>query len=371
MREPRGTFLSSGVRRLRLLAIGLALFSCLAVTAAQAADERVGTGGALELRLPVGPRGSALGAPSVADVDNIEAIYWNPAGLGMIEHPQALFTHTSYIADMNLNFAAVAVKLGGFGALGLHAKVLDLGDVIQTTEDAPEGTGVIISPTFTTLGVSWGRRFTDRVLFGATVNYVDENIANVSARGVAFDLGVQYVTGWRGLRFGVSMKNVGPAMHFSGADFNQAFRPPDTDPTARTRVFSTTSSNFELPSFFSLAASYDLMNENDSKNRLAILGAFQNNNFVGNTFNGGLEYSYRDQFQVRGSYFGSVQSQTDFNTGASSSSLKGGDDLYNGLALGAGVKVPLGGTRLGIDATWRAVREFFDDTLEIGARVEF
>ncbi|HKA23808.1 MAG TPA: PorV/PorQ family protein [Candidatus Eisenbacteria bacterium] len=369
MREPMERFRSNGVRRLRLLAIGLALASCLAAQPARAADERVGTGGALELRLPVGPRGSALGAPVVADVNNIEATFWNPAGLGAIEHPEALFTHTNYIADMNLNFAAVALRLGGFGTLGLHAKVLDLGDVIETTEDAPEGTGVIINPTFTTLGVSWGRQFTDRVLFGATVNYVDENILNTSARGVAFDLGVQYITGWRGLRFGVAMKNVGPAMHFTGSDFNESFRPPDSDPTSRTRVFSTSSANFELPSFFSLAATYDVWAEN--ANRLALLGAFQNNNFVGNTFNGGLEYSYRDQFAVRGSYFGSVQSQTDFNTGASSSSLKAGDDLYEGLALGAGVKLPLGGTRLGLDATWRAVRNFFDDTLEIGARVDF
>ena len=369
MREPMGRFCSNGVRRLRLLAIGLAFVTCLAPNPARAADERVGTGGALELRLPVGPRGSALGAPSVADVSNIEAIFWNPAGLGEIEHQQALFTHTNYIADMNLNFAAVAVKLGGFGTLALHAKVLALGDVVETTEDAPEGTGVIISPTFTTLGVSWGRRFTDRVLFGGTVNYVDENILNTSARGVAFDLGVQYLTGWRGLRFGVAMKNVGPSMHFSGSDFNENFRPPDSDPTSRTRTFSTQSSSFELPSYFSLAAAYDVYAQKES--RLAVLGAFQNNNFVGNTFNGGLEYTYKDQFAVRGSYFGSVQSQTDFNTGASSSSIQVGDDLYTGVALGAGVNLPLGGTRLGLDGTWRGVRSFFNDTFELGARIEF
>src|SRR5262245_33397576 len=228
MRDPLGRFRSSGVLRLRFLAIGLVAISSLSPGLAQAgSEERKGTGGALELRLPVGPRGSALGAPVVADVSGIEATFWNPAGLGALEHPAVLFTHTNYIADMNLNYAAVAMKLGDFGSLGFHAKVLDIGDVIETTEDAPEGTGVIISPTFTTLGMTWGRRFTDRVLFGATVNYITETVLNTSARGVGIDLGVQYVTGWRGLRFGVAMKNFGPSMHFSGEDFNATFRPPD------------------------------------------------------------------------------------------------------------------------------------------------
>lgn len=369
MRDFMGTKGGAGARRLVALAIGLAALASNVGPAAAGSDERKGTGGALELRLPVGARGSALGNSVVADVTGIEATFWNPAGLGALEHPQALFTHTNYIADMKLNYAAVAMKLGDFGSLGIHAKVLNLGDVIETTEDAPEGTGVIFSPTFTTLGVSWGRRFTDRVLFGTTINYVNESILHTSARGLALDLGVQYLTGWHGLRFGVAMKNFGPSMHFDGEDLDANFRPPDSDPTARTRVFRTVSSDFELPSYFSLGATYDVFAHTESK--LALMGAFQNNNFVGDSFNGGLEWSYKDVLSVRGSYFGSLQSTVDFNTGESTSKLSGGDDLYNGLAFGAGVKVPFGSSKLGIDAAWRSVRDFFDDTIEVGARFDF
>ena len=369
MRDPMGTKGGAGARRIFALAIGLAALACLHVGPAAGSDERKGTGGALELRLPVGPRGSALGNTVVADVSGVEATFWNPAGLGVLSHTQALFTHTNYIADMKLNYAAVGMHLGGFGSLGIHAKVLDLGDVIETTEDAPDGTGVIFSPTYTTLGVSWGRQFTDRVLFGATVNYVNETILHTSARGIAADLGVQYLTGWRGLRFGVVMKNFGPSMHFDGEDLDANFRPPDSDPTARTRVFRTVSSDFELPSYFSLGAAYDLWSQPESK--LQLMGAFQNNNFTGDSFNGGLEWSYKDVLSVRGSYFGSLESNVDFTTGVSTSRLHGGDDLYNGLALGAGLKVPFGGSKLGIDAAWRSVRNFFDDTVEVGARFEF
>jgi hypothetical protein len=42
---------------------------------------------------------------------------------------------------MTLNYAAIAAKVGKVGVLGVHAKVLSIGDVIVTTEDAPDGTG--------------------------------------------------------------------------------------------------------------------------------------------------------------------------------------------------------------------------------------
>ena len=41
---------------------------------------RRGTDGALELQLPVGARGSALGGSVASDVTGVEGIFWNPAG---------------------------------------------------------------------------------------------------------------------------------------------------------------------------------------------------------------------------------------------------------------------------------------------------
>lgn len=347
-----------------------ALLACAAGSVYAGSEERKGTGGATELRLPVGPRGSALGGTVVSDVTGVEAMFWNPAGLGSLERTQAMFTHTEYFAGMNLNYAGVAMHVGGVGTLGFQAKVLSIGDVIVTTEDAPEGTGEITSPNFSVLGVSWGRRFTDRVLFGATVNYVNERILNTSAQGLALDLGVQYFTGWHGLKFGVAMKNFGPAMHFEGPDFETNIQPPGSDPTSSNRTFRTTSADFEMPSYFSLSASYDLFTSDE--HRFAVLGSFQNNNFVGDNLQGGAEWAYRDIVALRGSYFASVRSQEDPLTGDSSTELGSGDDLYSGLALGAGVRVPLGGTtHLGVDVAWRSVREFFDDTVELGAKLGF
>lgn len=349
--------------------VALTLLALVPATALAGSEERKGTGGALELRLPVGPRGTALGAAGIGRISGVEAMFWNPAGLADIEGTEAMFSHTAYFADMKLNYAAVATTVAGFGTLAFNAKVLSIGDIIVTTEQSPEGTGEILTPTFTVLGASWGRRFTDRVLFGATVNFVNEDVQSVTARGVGFDFGVQYLTDWRGLRFGLSMKNIGPSMEFRGENLNTSHRPDNADPTASPRIFTATSSAFELPSFVSIAASYDAYD--DTRQRFALMTAFQSNNFVGDNLCAGAEWTYRDQFALRGSYFGSVRQATDRVSGDETLDFTAGDDLYQGWAVGAGAKVRSGDSMLGVDVTWRGVREFFDDVVEVGLKLLF
>lgn len=356
--------------QLRCGTLGAAALLMLAASAWAGSDERKGTAGATELLLHVGPRGSALGNSVTSDVSGIESAFWNPAGLGRLEHTEAQFSHTQYIADMKLNYAAIGVKAGGFGSLGFSAKVLSIGDVLVTTEAAPEGTGEILNPTFTVLGVSWGRQFTDRVQFGATVAYVNEAIASAHASGFAFDFGVQYQTGWNGLQLGMVMKNFGPSMEFTGSDFEANLPPPDSDPSAGNRTFNASSAAFEMPSYFVLGASYDVYNA--SQQRLALKSSFQNNNFEFDQLAGGVEWTYRESYALRASYYGSFGSLTRPDGEDGSIEFNGGDDLYEGFALGAGARMKAGESgHLGIDLAWRPVREFFDDVLEVGVNFSF
>lgn len=318
-------------------------------------SERTGTSGANELRIEVGPRSTALGGTTVADVAGAEALFWNPAGLAGLGGTQAYFTHVNYIADMKLNYFAIATRAGDFGEIGFSAKVLGVGDILVTTEQAPDGTGDVLSPTFTTLGLTYARRFTDRVRFGATGQVISEKVGQVGASGVGFDFGFQYDTGYRGLTFGVCMKNFGPAMSFNGPGFELGLPIPDAEPGSPNRTLQAASSSFELPSYFQLGAAYNLYAEN--QNQLRLLGSFTNNNFVPDELRGGAEYSYRDVFALRAGYGQRVSNSN--------------DDLYSGLSFGAGLKVPLGGSNLHFDYSNRVVSKFFDDTQEFAVRLGF
>jgi hypothetical protein len=289
-------------------------------------------------------------------VEGAEALYWNPAGLGGLTGTSAYFSHLSYIADMNVNYFALVTKAGSFGNIGFTAKVLDVGDVVVTTEEAPDGTGDVISPTFSILGLTYARQFTDKVRFGANAQFVNETVANARARGVAFDFGFQYDTGYNGLKFGVVMKNFGSSMSYSGSDFEINVPIPDAEPGSSNRTLSSTAAEFEMPSYFQLGIAYDLLQQ--EQNQLKVLGAFMSNNFTPDEFRGGAEYTYKDQFALRAGYM------------ARDGGL--GGQVYNGFSWGAGVNVGLGGgTKLRFDYANRMVDDYFDDTHEFAVGLNF
>jgi hypothetical protein len=267
-----------------------------------AQERRVGTNAASELLIPVGARHIAMSGAAIATAQGIEAIYWNPAGLARSEKytASAMFSHMNYIADVNLNYVAVSSRFGGFGTLGFSIKALDIGDIPITTEILPDGTGGTFNPQFITAGLTYARMLSDRISVGATINIVNEDIDRVSARGVAFDFGVQYsnLASINGLNIAVSVKNIGPSMKFSGSGLLR-----EGDITGEDRTpgpVQIVAQSDELPSVLELGASYSVSLGENTK--LDLTSLFQDNNFTDDVGRFGAEFNYNDLFFVRGGY---------------------------------------------------------------------
>jgi len=336
-----------------LVAGGLSLLP--AAPAHAGSVERMGTNAAPELLIGVGPRSDALGGNAVADVTGPEAMYWNPAGLGSLTATEATFTHIRNIGGTNVSYFGIVTRGSTLGTLGFSAKVLDVGDIAVTTEDAPDGTGEILSPTFATLGLTYARQFTDRVSFGATAQFVNERIQDAQAKGLAFDFGFQYDTGARGLKFGFVMKNFGPAMSFGGPAFEINVPDPNAEPGSANRTLRFTSSQGELPSYFQIGASYRAWGAND--NQLNLLGTFTSNNFTPDDMRGGAEFVLKKRIALRAGY-NRFTSDEDRN-------------VFEGPSFGAGVNFKAGNSQMEFDYAQRMVRNFFDDTHEFGLKVVF
>ncbi|HYR51976.1 MAG TPA: PorV/PorQ family protein [Candidatus Dormibacteraeota bacterium] len=340
---------------------GMLLAALLAVSgSAQAGGlDRIGTEGALELRIPVGAASIAIAGSAVAMGNGIGNLYYNPASLAAVDEAEAMVAYSSYLASTKVNYGVISTKLGGAGNVALSIKVLNIGDIIVTTEDAPEGTGEILNPTFSVFGLSYGRRMTDRVLLGFTAYYVNEKIAQATASGLAADLGVQYDTGWRGLRFGFAMKNIGPNMQYSGPDFEQRITLPGDDPSAQPHVVQLEPTDFELPSYLQLGVSYDL---GVAANQHATLyGTFQGNNFSTDEYRLGAEYMLGEHIALRGGYVGQV---------ALKQSSRQQDYLYS-FSYGAGLNFKLGDRPLSFDWAGTHVGQFFDDNQQVSLKLAF
>lgn len=338
------------------LAAGLLLIQ--AGTAWAGSETRIGTGGAHELRLPVGARTVGMFGANVGNVAGAEALFYNPAGIAATEAgTEVAFSYARQIADMNLNYVAISQKMGGFGSLGFSAKVLSVGDMIYTSETAPDGTGEIFSPTFSTLGLTYGKAMTDRVNFGATVYYISERVRQASTAGVAFDFGFQYDTGFQGVKLGLAMKNYGPPQAFGGSDFERNQRLDEDDPQAAPHTQALQSSEFELPSAFSGAISWPVLR---GVNNLTLHGLYQSNSYDVDELRAGAEFNWRRDFALRVGYmFNSHQTEED-------------ETSLFGLSYGAGVRVPLGAeSSLYVDYAGQAVSDFFDDVQHVGVTFTF
>jgi hypothetical protein len=304
---------------------------------------RTGTGGASQLLIPIGPRGIAMGESNIATSYGVESLFWNPAGVARMNNSaQALFSHMSYIADIGVEYGAVSAKFVDFGVITLSIKALSVGDILVTTTANPDGTGDTFSPQMLTAGLSYSRQLTDRISVGITANFITETLGQVSANGVAFDVGVIYddLADINGLSIGVVMKNIGPQMKYDGSGlFTQATvdaynRPP--------QYYKIDSAPFELPSTFQLGLGYKP--HFDEINSLQISGAFQNNNFSGDEYKVGAEYGYKNTFFIRGGY------QMAPNVS---------DDYIYGFTAGVGINYELEGIGVKVDYAYRDV-EFFD-----------
>lgn len=309
---------------------------------------RTGTAGAAELVIPVGPRGIAMGTGNVANSYGIEALYWNPAGAASLEHSvDILFSHMTYIADIGVEYGAVATNIEGFGVLSFSLKSLSVGDIPITTTDNPDGTGATFSPQFIVAGLTYSKALTDRIAIGATVNYLSETMDKVSANGVAFNAGVLYkdLGDIRGLNFGVVLSNLGPQMKYSGSGLLQLSTVAGLNRPPTYNVVNAQS--FDLPSSFQIGFAYKPVM--DELNSLQFAGTFQNNNFAGDEYKVGAEYGYNNLIFLRGGYSLSPKSQS-------------ADYIY-GFTAGIGLSYSLQSIALKVDYAYQNVKYFGNNNI--------
>ncbi len=341
------------MKRTLALAAMAAVGTLLAASSAGAAGSaRAGTSGGQELRIPVGPRGTALSGSAIADATGVEALFWNPAGAASLEGTEILFSTMSYLVDSDVHYAGVTREFAGIGTIGFAVKALALGEIAVTTEDAGGETGERFSPSSSVLGLTYARSLTERVAVGVTANLVTESIRNEKATGFAFDVGVQYALPARGVRFGAVMKSFGPKMRFEGPDFGFPAEPPGGDPSASPRTVVTESAAFELPSSFRVGFSYDaFQGENGS---LRLLTGFESSTFAEGSYRFGAEYTWRESLVLRGGV-----------------TATGADESPWGATFGGGVRAPVGGGRIEVDYTRQSTSEFFDDQNLVGLKLLF
>src|ERR1035437_4825222 len=180
--------------------------------------DRTGQSGAPELLINPWARSSGLFGLNNASVGGMEAMKLNIGGLAQDSTTELGLSHAIFLSGTNIsiNDLAVAQKVGEVGVIGLNIMSVTFGDIPVTNYYSPGGVGTY-HPQYLNVTLGFAKQFSTHINAGFCATYISEQINNINAMGLAFDGGVQYVTGKRdNFHFGISLRNLGTNMRFSG-----------------------------------------------------------------------------------------------------------------------------------------------------------
>jgi len=263
-----------------------ALLCSFAVTAGN--EDRVGSSGASQLLVNPWARSSALGDANIASCTGLEASYINIAGLAFTDKTQLKFNTANWMGNAGIQMysAGIAQRVSEQGVITLSVQSMNFGDIDITTVNLPEGGIGTFSPRTNIINVGYARTFSSSIHAGINLKVISESISNVRGTGVALDAGIKYITGEQDqVKFGITLKNVGPVLRYKGDGFTQQ---ANYSSTGKITSLDQRIQAYELPSLLSIGASYDFL-VND-KNKIIANFGYTANSFFYDQFRLGADY---------------------------------------------------------------------------------
>lgn len=319
----------------------------------------IGNAGGEFLAIPVGARGVAMGQAFTAVVDDISGLWWNPAGLGFMRSPAALFTNINLPLDVQYNYVGIGAPVfGGNGVVAGAFGLLTTDELQVTTIDEPLGTAENFESWSSNLQGSYAHNISDRFTAGASVKWAHENIFGITSDAFQFDFGTNYHTTFagRGIRLAFVVQNIGTNFKSEGSRLQTQARPPDfpTFPNAGNLPLEFRTEEFRPPTTLKTALAYYLV-ENESSTFI-VNGEFAAPRQLETTYSIGGEWSQvlipannggvATTVAARGGY--TYQSDEE-NLGDSPNDL----DTLRGLGFGAGLQFDFSAFGAGFDYAFR------------------
>ena len=236
----RGIFVFGSTARAGVVACLMALVLCVPQAAAQQLsedpvdlvqdlprDRRAQTGMSF-LSVSVDARAAALGDAVTALDGTSMSMFYNPASMAeMNSSVHATLGHMQWIAEMGYNYAAAAFRpfSGRYGVVGLSLLSVDYGEMqgtIRFNNDQGYRDLNMFSPSAWTFGVGYAKAVTDQFAVGGNIRYASQSLGTgvmgfddggdlrrreFSEGTLAYDFGILFDTGFRGMNFAVSVRN--------------------------------------------------------------------------------------------------------------------------------------------------------------------
>ena len=192
----------------------------LAPLPAAAGNSKVGTSGAQFLKIGAGARPTAMGEAYTAISDDVNAVYFNPAGLAQLKSCEITAMHTEWFQNIGYDFGAFAMPTS-VGTFGLSAATLST-DQIQRRglDESDQGTFTDQDAAY---ALSYGHPLGETLSFGATARFIRSQIDSASANAWGGDVGLLKRIADSPYSLGVAARHFGSEVKFHNEGDPQPF----------------------------------------------------------------------------------------------------------------------------------------------------
>lgn len=159
------------------------------------------------LRIDMSARAASLGGAYVASNDDIDVIFYNPAGLKLLKGRPASFSFVKYVLDINLASVSYSQEVGDLGRFGAAVKYINYGS-FKARDEVGNDLGEFKAGDLAMI-LGYANTLSENFYYGANIKFIYSSIADRSSSALALDLGLNYEISEKGLNFGFSILNAG------------------------------------------------------------------------------------------------------------------------------------------------------------------
>jgi hypothetical protein len=298
------------------------------------------------LNIGVDARSLGMSRSVVATSNDINAIYWNPAGLVNLEDYEGSLMHASYFAGIaNYNYAAIALPIDDKSAIGISIIRFGVDDILNTTELIDNQGNInfnrvsLFSAADYAFTISYARNliFKD-MYFGVNTKVIRRIIGDfASSWGFGFDAGIQFERNdWK---FGLMIRDITTTYNTWSIDEVEFDKIKNSIPGQNQELPETTELTkpkiqLGIARKFRVARDFHLLTEINLNMRFAQTNDVISSNVTSLDPTFGFELDYTDLIYLRGG-IGNIQNTTQFD-GSKSVSLQpnfGVGFKYNGIQV--------------------------------------
>ncbi|MGQ9707043.1 MAG: PorV/PorQ family protein [bacterium] len=165
------------------------------------------------LNIPCGSRPSALGGAYIGLGDEVDVIFYNPSGLGLLKSSQLMFMHAQWFKNVKIENAGFAFQIKKTNTIGFGLRILTL-DGIEVRDNPTDDPIEVSGASYFDIITGFSHIFAEKISIGANFHIIYQKIVNASSKSFACDSGFNYSTESRFFSFGFVVKNLGSKVKY-------------------------------------------------------------------------------------------------------------------------------------------------------------